>query len=231
MSVIAAITFVILSVTGFTFIDGMNGGFALAFVSLYLAVSAIAVAGLFTYHARVMDTILSGTHVHAHWTYPEGEAERSANREFREYQERNRGLFWVVGGMLGVVALVFLVFVGDGGVETAALLFLVIIIIFIVSKIAPVRELKRALKTSHEAYIADNGIIYEGTVYPFHSFLMKMTGIGFHEGNQKKPAVIVCSFTQLIGHYIIQSFEVAIPVPAGYEMRAREIVDTLSYRK
>ena len=227
VSVIAAIIFSFLCIAGFTLIDGMNGGFALAFVSLFCAISSVAVAGLFTYHARVMDSILSSTRVLAHWTYPDADAKRSVEREFREYQERNRALFLVVGGMLGAVALFFLIFVEDGGVETAAVLIAIAIIIFIVSRIAPVLERNRAEKTSHESYIAENGIIYEGAVYPFHSFLMKMDGVMFKEGDIMIPPVIVFSFIQLIGVYIVQPFEIAIPVPMGKEEMARGIVKVL----
>ena len=227
-SVVAAIIFSLLCIAGFTLIDGMNGGFALAFVSLFCAISSVAVAGFFTYHALVMDSILSSTRVLAHWTYPDADAERSAEREFREYRERNRALFLVVGGMLGAVALFFLIFVEEGGFETAVGLFVILISIFIVSRIAPIHERNRALKMSHEAYIAENGIIYEGAVYPFRSFLMKMDGIIFNEGDTMIPSVIIFSFIQLIGLYIIQPFEIAIPVPPGKEEMARGIVKALS---
>jgi hypothetical protein len=222
-SVVAAIIFSFLCIAGFTLIDGMNGGFALAFVSLLCAISSVAVAGLFTYHALVMDSILSSTRVLAHWTYPDADAALSAEREFRDYRERNRALFLVVGGMLGAVALFFLVFVEDGGVETAAVLFVILMIIFIISRIAPILERNRAEKTSHEAYIAENGIIYEGAVYPFRSFMMKMDGVRFKEGDRTNPPVIIFSFIQLIGLYIIQPFEIAIPVPLGKEDMARGI--------
>ena len=226
-SVVAAIIFSLLCIAGFTLIDGMNGGFALAFVSLLCAISSVAVAGLFTYHALVMDSILSSTRVLAHWTYPDADAERCRERELQEYKERNRALFLVIGGMLGAVALFFLVFVEDGGVETAAVLFVILIIIFIVSRIAPKLERNRARKTSHEAYIAENGIIYEGAVYPFRSFMMKMDGVRFKEGDRTNPPFIVFSFIQLIGLYIIQPFEIAIPVPLGKVDIARGIVTAL----
>ena len=222
-SVIAAIIFSLLCIAGFTLIDGMNGGFALAFVSLLCAISSVAVAGLFTYHALVMDSILTSTRVLAHWTYPDADATLSAEREFRDYRERNRALFLVVGGMLGAMALFFLIFVEDGGVETAMVLFAILIIIFIVSRIAPILERNRAEKTSHEAYIAENGIIYEGAVYPFRSFMMKMDSVRFKEGDRTNPPVIIFSFIQLIGLYIIQPFEIAIPVPLGKEDMARGI--------
>ncbi len=222
-SVAAAIIFSLLCIAGFTLIDGMNGGFALAFVSLLCAISSVDVAGLFTYHALVMDSILSSTRVLAHWTYPDADAERSQEREFREYRERNRALFLVVGGMLGAVALFFLIFVEDGGIETAAILFVILIIIFIVSRITPILERNRARKTSHEVYIAENGIIYEGAVYPFRSFMMKMDDVRFKEGDCTNPPFIIFSFIQLIGLYIIRPFEIAIPVPLGKEDMARGI--------
>jgi len=228
VSVIAVIVFVIIGTIAFTQMDGMNGGFALAFVSLFLSISSVAIAGLFVYHARVMDAILNNKRVLAHWSYPEAEARRSAEREYHDYRERNSALFIIVGGMLGLVAVIFCIFVEDGGVETALILFAVLVIIYLVSRVAPKLELKRALSTSREAYIAENGIIYEGAIYPFRSFLMKMVDVTFHSADVTQPSVIVFSFTQIIGFYLIRSFEVRVPVPGEEEKRAREIVQALT---
>jgi hypothetical protein len=223
----AAIIFFFTSLWAFCFLDCMGGGCAIAFISFFLTISGVAVSVLFVYHATTMDTILNSKRLLAHWVYPAEEAQRAARREYRDYRERNHFLFILTGGMLGVAILFFLIFVDEGGIETAAILFVVLIIIFVVSKVTPGLELKRALGAPREAYVADNGIIYEGAVFPFRSFMMKMENVAFIKGRERKPPVLVFSFVQLIGLSIISPFDIPVPVPEGQEEKASEIARVL----
>jgi hypothetical protein len=198
-----------------TFIDGMSGGYAIALVSFFIAVSGIAVAGLFFHRARVMDEILNSNQTLAHWVYSSDMAQESAHREYGEYVERNRAMFILIGGMLVVTALIFIIFVEDGGLVTGVFLLAFTVVLFIISRITPRFELNRALKMPHEAYIARKGIIYEGSVYPFQSFMMGMYDVSLQKGTEKKNASLIFSFTQLVGLYIIQAFDIAVPIPDG----------------
>ena len=97
--------------------------------------------------ARVMDSILNGTCLLAHWIYSADEAEQSARREYANYQERNRAM---------------MIFAGEGGFITGAFLLAFMVFLFIVSRVMPAIALKYALHSPREAYIAENGIVYEG---------------------------------------------------------------------
>jgi len=226
-SIIAAVVFTVLCLASVFFIDGMSGGFALAFVSFFLAVSSVVTALLFVYRARVMDTILADASPLAHWIYPEEMARASVEREYRDYQERNRAMFILIGGMLVVVALFFLIFVEEGGYETGLVLLAITALLFVVSRVAPWLEWRRAVTASHEAVITRTGIVYEGSVYPFRSFLVFWHGVSFKKAEKKNPAALVFSFTQLVGRFIVQPFDVVVPVPPGEEEKAGRAVQEL----
>jgi len=227
LSILAAIVFTIICLVSTTAIDGMSGGYALAFVSFFLAVSSVAVTMLFIHRARVMDGILTDPHLLAHWTYPEEMAQKSVAREYRDYQERNRIMFIVIGGMLLLVSLIFIVFVEDGGLETGIFLLAFMVFLFIISRVTPELERRRARGASHDAYITRSGIIYEGVVYPFRIFLGSLNRVALRKASKKNPALMVFSFTQLNGRFIIQPFDVVIPVPPGEEESAGRIVREL----
>jgi hypothetical protein len=226
-SVISAVIFGLICFGAFGFMNGMAGGYAVAFVAFFLMASGIAVAGLFFHRALVMDAIITSHQLLAHWTYPDEIARQSALREYAEYQKRNHALFILVGGMLGAVAIFFIIFIEEGGLETGVFLIAVAILIFIVSRIAPKIQLKHALAAPHEAFIAYNGIIYEGAVYPFRSFMMTMNGVSLKKARGKDPTMLTFSFTQLVGAYIIQPFDIAVPVPAGEEDTAEGVIRVL----
>jgi hypothetical protein len=198
-----------------TFIDGMAGGYAIALVSFFIAVSGIAVAGLFFHRARVMDEILNSNQTLAHWVYSSDMAQETAHHKYGMYVERSRAMFILIGGMLVVTAMIFIIFVEDGGIITGVFLLAFTVVLFIISRITPRLELNRALNTPHEAYIAENGIIYEGAVYPFKAFMSGMYDVSLQKGTGRKNDSLIFSFTQLVGLYIIQAFDIAVPIPDG----------------
>lgn len=227
ISLIAAAVFFLVCVLSFTFIDGMNGGYALAFVSFFLAVSGICVALLFVTRARAMDAILADPSPLAHWQYPEAMMQETREREYQEFRGRNYAMFILIGGMLGVVALFFILFMGEGGLETGLVLLVIAALLFAVSRVTPWLERRRAESAPREAIFTHRGFIYQGRVYPFRSFLQYYHGASFHDARRNRPAVIVFSFTQLVGQFIIRPFAITVPVPPVEEDAARQVVREL----
>lgn len=226
VSLSAAVFFILLIFAGGT-MDGMSGGYAVMFIAFFLTICSFAVALLFFTRARTMDAILGGKTLLAHWVYPLEETQKSAEREFALYREINRSLFIVVSVFM-VIAMVFAVLLGgEAGILTAGILLLVLVIIAVVAWAAPKLEFRRALHASREVYIAENGIIYEGSVYPFSSFMMRMDGVRFMKAAGDNPALMAFSFMQLVGLFILRPFEISLPVPAGEEQKAKEIVERL----
>jgi hypothetical protein len=54
---------------------------------------------------------------------------------------------------------------------------------------------------------------------------MRMDGVAFNNKSGKKPAVLIFSFTQLVGLNIVSPFDIEIPVPEGEEEKASKIAD------
>jgi hypothetical protein len=225
-SLIAAVVFGVLSFGALTYINGFSGGYALAFLAILLSVSSLGTAALFFQRARAIDDVLSGKQVLAHWVYTRDDAEKSVEREYVSYLGANRALFIVVGVIIVLAMLVLVRFGGTGGWYAAGMLLVVLAIIAVVSEAAPRLERHRARRAPKEAYIAQNGIIYEGSAYPFLSFIVKMQAVRYDEGTGSGPPSLVFSFLQLI-LIIVRPFDVTIPVPCGQEERAREIVHAL----
>jgi hypothetical protein len=208
----------------------MSGGYAIAYVSFVLAIICLAVAALFYHRAKAMESILNSMQLLAHWVYSSEEAEKSAKREYDDYRERNRAMFIIIGGLLVVASFILIIFAGDGGFVIGVFLLAFTVILFIVSRVAPILLLHNALRAPREAYIAENGIIYEGAVYPFRSFLARMDEVKFKKRSGKKPPVLIFSFTQLVGIYIRSSFNIEIPMPEDEEEKAYKIADMLGNR-
>lgn len=141
---VAVVLFFILMIFAGWTMDGMSGGYAVAFVSLFLMITSIAVSVLFLTRARAMDAILSGKNLLARWVYPDDEARKSAEREFVEYKEMNRYLLLVVGIFIVIAMVLMGIFGGEAGLVTAGVLFVVLLICAFVAWLAPRLEYRRA---------------------------------------------------------------------------------------
>ena len=91
--------FAVICIFAFSFIDGMSGGYAIVFVSFFLAITGVAIASLFSHCARVMDSILNGKRLLAHWIYSIDESEQSARHEYADYPKRNHAMFLVISAV------------------------------------------------------------------------------------------------------------------------------------
>ena len=79
-------------------IDGFDGGFAISFVSILVAVVAFIVGVMYFGWAGKLDRILRGEGILVHWTYtPEVWAEYT-KKEYEEEKSEKKGLFTIVSG-------------------------------------------------------------------------------------------------------------------------------------
>ena len=194
VSSVSALFFVILIFAAGAFMECMNGGCAVVFTSIFLAITSAAVAFLFFSRARSMDSILGGENLLVRWIYPADLAAKTAMEEFISYKEANRSLLSVVVGFFLIAIVLLLLFGGEAGGITAGVMCIILAILALVAWGAPRIEYSRAQKAIPEAYISRNGIIFGGTVYPFRSFLNNLQEVGYSKGTrniispaQKKP--------------------------------------------
>jgi hypothetical protein len=77
-------------------IDGFDGGFAISFASLAIALTSAIVGVMYLGWAGKLDKILRGEGILAHWTYtPEHWAEYT-KKEYEEEKSEKKGLFLIV---------------------------------------------------------------------------------------------------------------------------------------
>jgi hypothetical protein len=82
--------------------DGFNGGYALAFLSLVLAITGLFVTIMYRGRARMLDAIVSGQNLLAHWTY--------STEEWQSYTEKadkmERADKWALFRLVAIISIV-----------------------------------------------------------------------------------------------------------------------------
>ncbi len=77
-------------------LDGFDGGFAVSFVSLFLAIT-FGVATGFCYNQAIrLDELLTGKSLLAHWTYTPQQWKTYSRKEYATEMRQKGGLFIVV---------------------------------------------------------------------------------------------------------------------------------------
>jgi len=222
---ISALIAVILFFIAMYMIPCFEGGCALMFLGIFLFFTSLAVAGLVFYPmSRTFEEVTGDTTLLAHWVYDPEWFSRIVQREYEEHKERNAALLIIIDGMFLIFALFFFIFVPEGGVETGIILLGVAAVIYIVAKVTPGFFRGRKSGRSPEAWISQNGLIYQESVYPYSGFLYGCTGVSYQDG--KEPALLF-QFYQITGARIYDPFEITVPVPKGEEEIARKIAETL----
>jgi len=74
-------------------IGGMNSGYAISFVCIFLVIIGIIVIIIYSGRARLLNSILNDKGVLAHWKYSPEEWKTYTEKEYKEEKAMKKGLF------------------------------------------------------------------------------------------------------------------------------------------
>jgi len=208
--------------------DGMGGGYAVAFVSGFVALCGIIVAAVFAARARVLGRLLSGTGVLAHWTYPAEDRADHVDKELAEERKGSWTLFFIIAAFSLVIGVGFLVADPDAGRFVFLLLMGVVALLALVAALAPrVRHRKRR-RAIPEAIVSPEGAYVFGILHTWRLLGARVEGAEVAQG--KEPVLrVTYSAPFLYGRFFLgrQAYTVLVPIPQGEEDRAQSVLRTL----
>ncbi len=203
-------------------IDGFDGGFALASVSILFFIMGIIIMAIYFRRAAVLDEMLQGTNLIAHWTYSENEWRAYAEREHREQVEVNRGMFLMIALIALIVGVIFVIVEPDALVPTIIAIGGIIVIIGFTSLSVTLYRQSQNRKFIGEVYLNLNGAYINRELHTWTSLGCKL-----------ESALIDDKFlgqTILVFKYSAPSrtgrdyFSARIPVPLGKETEAEQVL-------
>jgi hypothetical protein len=205
--------------------DMMDGGYALSFFSLFLAISACVTFFVYNARAKSLDRIFSGDLL-AQWEYGKKEWQEYAKSEF-EQQKKDKKAIWLV--ILPIAILVGFIFVqtheGSAFIiicTITALMLLLAFVAFIVPKIKYWSD----MRAKPMAFISKSGVYLSGE---FHNWDMLMSRLSKADFDKKKSLLsITYSYFASTGP---NSYIVRIPVPKAQVKKAEDIVKSLQNKK
>jgi len=138
-------------------LDGMDGGFALGFVSFFMVIMSIVVILIYRSRAKQLDNILAGEGRIAVWKYSPDEWERFTRIDFEEEKKAKKFLFTLVSVICVVVGIILWI-----AIEDILIMFIslgIIPVVAVPAFLAPRMRFKKLKNSEGKALISENGVI------------------------------------------------------------------------
>ncbi len=205
LSVASVILIFIPSITG---IDGMNGGFAISFVAIFLSISFLISAIVFFVMAKRFDAAVTDDNVILHWVYNKSEWMKFAGKEFTVQKKEKWFLFILITGIAFVVLTVFSIIVRDSWRIMIMVFFGLAALLAFVAFAVPKIQYANFKKIFPEAYIAKGCVYLTGE---FHCWSMLGAALEDAEFDNKSMQIkITYSYP---ARYSRSETTVRIPLP------------------
>lgn len=206
-------------------IDMMNGGGALILVGLLFFFTGLPVAVMFYRRYRLLEDILQGRGVLAHWRYePELWARYAGEEELRDAADK-KWLFMVVA-IFALLAggFFYIMDPGGGGPITLAVCCGLIVVIGLVAVGSHRWSARRNRTGSHEAYISAQGLYFNRMLHSWHHINTWLDSVRIVSA--RVPCIeFIYSYPSKSG---MQSATVNVPIPAGEMEAAQKIAAYLA---
>jgi hypothetical protein len=202
--------------------DGFSGGFAIAMICSFIALTGLIVVIMYQSRAKTLDDILSGDELLAHWTYSREEWNNYSELDFRKDTQAKWSLYRLVMVITAAVCLAFSLIFQDSWVVMIGV-FLGIGLLLAVTILLTTRLRHRQNRRFlGEAYVSRKGIYLNHQLHIWRGLGGKLESSGYNE--QEKLLEVTYSLPDRTGR---SEFTVRVPVPPGESSRARTIAAEL----
>jgi len=203
-------------------LEGMNGGFAVSLVSLFLAITSLIVAIIYFQLAQKFQRITSGDNLIAYWRYTGEEWLKFTVKEYKYEKNKNKMLLLLIG----VIALIIFTVFAIVNPDTWRFMFMVFLglmaLLAIFAFLVPWLNYKARRKSSYELYLSKNGAYIGGSFHVWGLLGSKLEEAVFNE--KEMQIILDYSYPTRTG---ISNEKVHIPVPPSKIDDAREAVKKL----
>jgi len=204
-------------------LEGLDGGFALSLVSLFLAISSLIVAIIYFQLAQKFKRITSGDSFIAHWRYEREEWLKFTEKEYKYEKNKNRMLLLFIGVIALVVFIIFSLVNHDSWLIMVMVWLGLMALLSIFAFLVPWLNYKARKKSSYELYLSKNGVYIGGSFHVWGFLGSKLEEAAFDE--KEMQVILDYSYLTRTGH---SNEIVHIPVPPSKIDAAKKAVEKLA---
>jgi hypothetical protein len=208
--------------------DMMQAGFAMQFGGFFLTMVGIITLAIFGYRANRLQAMFRGSRLLAHWVYDPVQVRDQADRDLQSTKERNRVLLSIVAVFVVACTLLFVVIgflsgEGDNMPIFAGIMAAVLLIVAAFAIGMPYLQQHRALHSSGEAVIAENGLFINGALHTWNPPLAMLDDVALVEDGTQARLVFSLRSLARTSATAYEAYSVEVPVPPGEGATARRV--------
>jgi hypothetical protein len=205
--------------------DGPDGGFAISFMSILVAVAGVTGFILYTVMARAVDRALDGEGLIAHWKYNPTEWAEYTEKENTENSGAKKGLFIVLLVISALVGVGFFLYDMENGWVVLVVLAAVDAFIGGIVYLSVRADYRNNRNNLGEAYLTLDSVYLNHRIHLWKGIGTRLEAAELESEYRHQPRLkFVYSAMARHGR---DHFTVRIPVPAGEEETAKRVLSQI----
>lgn len=203
--------------------DGFNGGFAISFACIILAVTMVILTIMYSGRAKSLDTMLDKKNVLAHWSYTPEEWQAYTQKAYSADTRDKWGLYKLVMAITFIVCAGFFPFHHDSGIIMVGLFLGLGILLAAVILITTNYDHFQNEKHRGEVFVTENGVFVNRQLHLWKGWGARLEDVQYNE----KDNIIEITYSTP-STTMRETYTVRVPVPDGQEAKAREVIAQLN---
>jgi hypothetical protein len=205
--------------------DDLRGGFAISVLSILVAITGIIATVIYANRARMLDRILSGDNLLAHWTYSPEEWSEYTEKEFRTEKKEKWLLFYMVAGIALFFGILFVIFDHEAGLWVLVSMLGLIALIAFVAWFSAWYDYRQNKRYLGEAYITRDAIYLNRQLHTWRGLGARLESVNLVGKESQQLLAVTYSAPTRMGR---QEYTVRVPVPRGQEKAAEKLAEKLT---
>ncbi len=199
-------------------LDGMDGGFALSFVSGFMVLGSIIIIFIYRSRAKQLDRVLKGENRIALWRYSPEEWLRFAGKDFEAEKKLKAMLFFTIAVISVVIGIVLSIYMQD--MVFIPIILGIIALVAVPAVWAPRYRYRKLKNSEAEVLIAENGVII-GRM--FHLWISPLTRLDLVKLDTDAKVPVLSFVYSALTRTGWQEEIARVPVPEGKIEEAHKI--------
>jgi hypothetical protein len=224
--VVAAFFTAMIFIPGLVGIDGFDGGFALSFVSIIIAVVAAILGAVYLGWANKLDKLLRGENLLVHWIYPQEVWALFTEKEYTQEVSEKKGLFFVVTGFALFFGFLFWAFDSEAGFFVFLVMLGLIGLVAFVWRFSAWNNYRQNRGSGiKEAYISRDGLYMNRKFVTWHAPFTSLDTVTIEDSGGLMLLVFQYTMAAPANRSGPQSYITRVPIPPGQENAALYVIE------
>ena len=224
-AIITVAAVVMIFLPGLIGMEGMSGGYAISFISLFGAIAGLIIVLVYRGMSSRFNAIVSGMNVLALWTYTPELWRKYSDTEYEESIDEVKPLFIITSVMCIVAGVGAFLWNSEAGIYVFGVMIAVVVLMALATFLTRMHLHNDNLHKPGEAIISRKAVLLNSRLFYWDYFGSKLQKVDVRKG--KEYSVIIFTTwapTMTFG----QSYTLRVPIPPGEESKASEIASTLN---